>query len=354
MKTTEFHPEEINRCIEFVKNHLEESDDIDIRYYSPAGVPSLVALPQGITKPNILLNAHLDVVSLAEEVPYRSFVKDGKIIGPGVGDMKGELAILLEVFRNIHAEIPDASLGIAITSDEERGGEHGIKYLFEKEGVRCNLAIIPDSGSLNEITIEEKGVIHMVISAEGEAGHASRPWMVENPLERISDSIYQIRSCFKQMESDNDNWHPTFATTIIHTDNEAINRIPEKAEAHCDIRFPSPHTVDSVLSIIKSHLDEDMSLKLIVSSNPSHLSPDPLFVQITEEITGKPTTFFRAHGGSDARFISSLDIPVIMSRPIVGDTHSVHEWIDIDSMETLYHIYMKYLRKKLFKGDATL
>ena len=57
------------------------------------------------------------------------------------------------------------------------------------------------------------------------------------------------------------------------------------------------------------------------------------------------------HGGSDARFISGYGIPVIMSRPLVGNLHAENEWIEIASMDTLYHIYQRYLEKKLRPED---
>ena len=90
-----------------------------------------------------------------------------------------------------------------------------------------------------------------------------------------------------------------------------------------------------------------MDLEVLVSAEPTKVSPDPLFLTATEEITQKPVTLIREHGGSDARFICGYGIPVIMSRPYVGNLHAENEWIDIASMETLYRIYERYLEKKL-------
>jgi len=77
------------------------------------------------------------------------------------------------------------------------------------------------------------------------------------------------------------------------------------------------------------------------------LKPDPLFLKITEEITKKKVVEVRDHGGSDARFLSEKGIPVLISRPLVGQLHSEEEWIDIDSMVTFYRIYEAYITKKL-------
>jgi len=90
-----------------------------------------------------------------------------------------------------------------------------------------------------------------------------------------------------------------------------------------------------------------MKMATLVSAARTQLAPDPLYLSITEELTGKPVKLIREHGGSDARFIASHGIPVIMSRPFVGNLHAVNEWIDIDSMAMLYRIYEEYLRRKL-------
>ncbi len=345
--TTDAHPGDIERGLEFIQNHLDEIEGITIKTYRSNGVPSLLVLPENQAKPDVLLCAHLDVVSLPDDAKFRSTLKDGRIYGPGAGDMKGPLAILLEIFRDIHSRIPGASLGLLITTDEERGGQDGVEYLFRDVGLRCGLAIIPDSGSLNDITIEEKGTLHIAIRCHGPAGHACRPWLVDNPLERLTDRLREIKVFFEEWKQGDENWYPTFTITIIRTPNDASNRIPAHAEAICDVRFTPPFTRERMTGIIKEKLDKDMELEILVSAEPTSYSPDPLFLEQTKEITGKPVRLCREHGGSDARYLSFLGIPVVMSRPEVGDTHSEKEWIDIDSMVALYRIYAGYLEKKL-------
>jgi len=350
--STADRPEEIDRCMECVINHAEGAGAVTIHRYRQGGAPSTVLLPHDIASPQVLLLAHLDVVALPVDTLYRSEIRDGRIYGPGAGDMKGELAILLEVFRRIHEGYPGASLGLAVTSDEERGGAYGTRFLFEEVGLRCNTAIVPDSGALNEIAVEEKGTLHVKISIQGRAGHGSRPWLADNPLDRLMSAYGKIRSYFDGLKSAPDHWHPTCTFTVIQTPNRVPNRIPDSAEIICDIRFPPPFTAEQMLAEISARLDENMKMEPLVSAAPTHLAPDPLYLSITEEITGKPVKLIREHGGSDARFIAGYGIPVIMTRPFVGNLHAVDEWIDIASMETLYRIYEEYLRRKLRLGSG--
>lgn len=345
--STRDRPHDIMRALEFVINHVEGTPGLQICRYEDQGIPSLIIRPNGVDHPEVLLCAHLDVVPSATGHEFRSHIADDRIIGPGAGDMKGELAILMEVFRSLHDSHPGISLALVLTSDEEQGGDHGMRFLFDTVGLRCGTAIIPDSGSLNEITVEEKGILHLRIRADGMAGHASRPWLVNNPVDRLLDTLHSLRAHFNRFADGPDHWYPTLTTTVMRTPSQVANRIPEFADATCDIRFPSPHTSAEVLAIVESHLEPQVQVETIIVAEPVELSPDPLYLKVTEEITGQRVRLIREHGGSDARFVCKHGIPVIMSRPFVGDLHSEREWIDIVSMEKLHRIYCRYLEAKL-------
>jgi succinyl-diaminopimelate desuccinylase len=345
--STADRPEEIDRGMEFVINHAETSDLITVHRYRAGGAPSIVLLPKSAPTPAVLLLAHLDVVSLPVGTEYSSALRDGKIYGPGAGDMKGELAILLEVFRVIHERHPGASLGLAVTSDEERGGDHGTRYLFEQVGLRCGTAIIPDSGTLHEIAVAEKGTLRLKIHARGSAGHGSRPWLADNACERMLGALGRIRIYFDTFEDGDSHWHPTCAVTIWETPNRVANRIPAFATVTLDVRFPPPFTVAQMSSNIRELLDEQMDMEVVISAEPNSMTPDPLYFDVTEEITGQPARMIHEHGGSDARYIAQFGIPVIMTRPYVGRLHANDEWVDITSMETLYRVYERYIERKL-------
>jgi succinyl-diaminopimelate desuccinylase len=333
-----------------VRNHLEEVPGLEITMYESNGYESLVALPAGVSRPDVLLCGHLDVVHHPEPDSYRSEVRDGKIFGPGAGDMKGQVAVMIELIRNMGRECPELSVGVAITSDEERGGEHGVKYLVEDVGLRCGVAIIPDGGSLNEIIVEEKGIIHLRLVAEGVSAHAARPWLAVNALERLAAAITRIRAYFSEFEPSSvdpedteTHWFATCSETMIETPNDSPNRIPESASAVLDIRFVPPLTHEGILAKIDTLLGEGVCAEPIVIAEPTHLSPDPDFAKVTSEVTGQQTRLVRSSGGSDGRFFSAQGIPVLLSRPYVGNLHGRDEWIDIDSMVSYFDICRSYI-----------
>jgi len=349
IESTDDLPGERRRCFELVRHHLDEVPGLSLRMVENGGYESLLAFPEGIDVPVVLLCGHLDVVKHIGPGSYRSEIRDGRIYGPGAGDMKGQLAIMIELIRHLGREHPRLSIGLAITSDEERGGEHGVQFLVEEAGVRCGVAVIPDGGSITDITVEEKGIIHLRVTTTGSPAHAARPWLGENALEHLTAGIERVRASFHEQWPDNvdpvdtsTHWFPTCTLTILSTPNDSPNRIPGEAEAVLDIRFVPPETSESMLERVRDLLGEGMTAEPIVCAEPTHLAPDPRFLKITGEVTGTEASEVRASGGSDGRFFCSQGIPVLLSRPRVGNLHGRDEWIEIESMLDYFEICRRY------------
>jgi len=347
--STDSRPQARAECFAYCRGRLEGLHGIEIREYESNGYTALVAVPQGLKVPEILLVGHLDVVEHADPEVYRATVKDGRIWGPGAGDMKGQCAIILELFVRLQNEHPGLPFGIALTSDEERGGEDGVRFLFEEIGLRCGVAIVPDGGSLNAVTSEEKGILQLRLTASGKEGHGAAPWLASNALLSLAQAITALCAHFKTLEvaASTDHWYPTCSPTICHTPNPTVNCIPAVAEAVVDIRFPAPHTGESIHAMVKQVMGHAVTTEVITSAVPTQLVPDERYLRITEEITGKPVRLHRASGGSDALYISQYGIPVVLSSPIVGQLHREDEWIDLASMETYYRICERFILEKV-------
>ncbi|MFT5468549.1 MAG: succinyl-diaminopimelate desuccinylase [Verrucomicrobiales bacterium] len=346
IESTNAKPERRAECFRWLRNHLDQLPGLELTMRESGNYESLLALPKGVEAPEILLCGHIDVVEHPEPGAYEPTVKDGRIFGPGAGDMKGQVVIMLELMRRIHRAHPGASVGLALTSDEEIGGEHGVRFLVEELGLRCGVAIIPDGGSLTNITVEEKGVIHLLAQCQGESAHAARPWLGDNALERLCDRLAELRAWFNELKSADSNWYPTCVVTVIDTPNMSPNRIPERASAVLDIRFPPGQSAEQLLARIGEIVGPEIELEPIITAEPTHLDPDPLFIEATREVAVE-ANLVRASGGSDSRFFAPLGIPVMLSRPNVGNLHGRDEWIEIDSMLDYFEICCRYLESRL-------
>jgi succinyl-diaminopimelate desuccinylase len=130
---------------------------------------------------------------------------------------------------------------------------------------------------------------------------------------------------------------------LLNTSNTSVNRIPSSAEAVLDIRFTLPLTTEKVLALVHDETGGQVIAEPIISAEPTHLSPDPAFVEVTSRVTNTTAELVRSSGGSDARFICKHGIPALISRPLVGELHSEDEWIDIGSMVTYHRICEEYI-----------
>lgn len=347
VRSTADNPEGLRHAIRLIRSHVEDIPGIRVENHESGGLPSFVALPRSAEMAEVMLVAHADVVEGPSEHFY-PVVDNGRLYGRGAGDMKGQIAILVELFRNVLTRNPDIPLGLMITTDEESGGEHGVGYLLGEAGYRCKQAIIPDSGRLNEIVVVEKGLISGRIVARGRSGHSSRPWYGENAVHRLMRNLNRVLEHFDALaeKATEDRWHPTISANILHTDNHTINLVPDRAEATVDLRYTEDQTAEEMVRMVNDLLDADTEFVPDIMAEPLRTEADPLFLEVTEKVTGEKAVVKKEHGGSDGRYFTRLGIPVLMSRPEVGGLHSNHEWIDIASMVSYYEVAETYLERR--------
>jgi succinyl-diaminopimelate desuccinylase len=351
VRSTADNPEGLAHGIRLIQSHVEDIPGVVVDSYISNGLPSFVARPATVDVVDTMMVAHVDVVEAHPNLFY-PVVEGRRLYGRGSGDMKGQIAIITELFKDILQSIPNAPLGLMITTDEESGGENGVNHLLNRMGVRCAQAIIPDSGTLNELVVGEKGLISGRIVATGKAGHSSRPWNAENAVHRLVNNLDTVCRHFADMANGSDipHWHPTLSVNILKTENQTMNLVPDSAEATVDLRYTEAHNAKEMVDMVNDMLDPHTRFSADIIAEPLHTVPDRAFLAATEAIIGEPCREVQEHGGSDGRYFTQIGIPVIMSRPLVGGLHSDHEWIDIDSMVTYYRILHRYLSER-FGGD---
>jgi acetylornithine deacetylase/succinyl-diaminopimelate desuccinylase family protein len=127
--------------------------------------------------PTVALNAHLDTVPVDESrwsyAPFGAEVEDGRIWGRGARDSKGRVAAYTLAARALEESgmVPDdATVVLAITCDEETGGEAGPGYVLESGAIDPDYAVV--EGSVDGVGYAAAGVLHPEVTVTGEASHA--------------------------------------------------------------------------------------------------------------------------------------------------------------------------------------
>ena len=129
----------------------------------------------------LLLIAHLDTV-FEPDSPFQRFTREGDIArGPGVGDNKGGIVIILAALRAMKAAgtLKDANIVVALTGDEEEAGSPRsiARADLIAEGKRADVAL--DFEGLVRIDGKDMGSIARrssntwTLTTRGQTGHSS-------------------------------------------------------------------------------------------------------------------------------------------------------------------------------------
>jgi acetylornithine deacetylase/succinyl-diaminopimelate desuccinylase-like protein len=182
-------------AIRVVKEILEKAGfpagQIKIVESAPGRVNLVARLKGDGSQRPLLLSGHVDVVPVERDKwsrdPFGGEVIDGVVWGRGALDMKGFLAIYLQVFlMAFRQKLPmKRDLILAAIADEEAGMIHGSRFLVEQHrdlidaeyGMTEGGAMTVHFGKVRvyPIQVAEKQVCWLRMRTAGEPGHGSMP-----------------------------------------------------------------------------------------------------------------------------------------------------------------------------------
>jgi acetylornithine deacetylase/succinyl-diaminopimelate desuccinylase-like protein len=160
--------------------------------------------------PSLALTGHTDVVPADardwRRPPFAAEVDDdGYLWGRGAIDMKGHTATNAVALATLAREgfRPRGDLVLIAQADEEDGSEAaGMQWLVEaRPDLRVDYAIdegggeripLADGGVAVTIGVAEKACLPVLVTALGEAGHASTPHLAANAVPRLATLIGRI------------------------------------------------------------------------------------------------------------------------------------------------------------------
>jgi succinyl-diaminopimelate desuccinylase len=196
-------------CARFIGDDLERRG-YAVEYIEAAGRPehtarhprvNVVGTRRGGPGPVVHLNGHVDVVPPGDGWtvdPFAGVVRDGRIYGRGVCDMKAGLAAAVfaaEAIARAGVTAP-GTIEISGTVDEESGGFAGVAYLAERGRIaagRTSCVIIPEPLNVDRICIGHRGVYWCEVTAHGRIAHGSMPFLGASAIDgmtRFLDAIH--------------------------------------------------------------------------------------------------------------------------------------------------------------------
>lgn len=321
----------------------------DIREFKSKKYSSLIITAQKTTKPRIMLVGHMDVAKAGNDM-FIPKIKNNRMYARGVYDMKFALACYLRLLSELEEDALKYDFGVMITTDEECGGENGVKYLLDR-GYGCDVAVLPDGGENWQMEKAAKGVWSLVVKSYGKSAHPSMPWLGINAVEVLMDYLRKLQQKFKKEPCrDPLHVHSTMDINEFNTGHTGDN-IPDYAEAMVDIFFTDEKECENIMKgendLRKEYPEIKLSNILLrpsikIDTNNRYANE---FYRSARELYGiKKKTFF-AHGTSDAHYFIERGIPVIETRPNGGGFHGDDEWIDLFDLERFYNVLKRFIEK---------
>jgi succinyl-diaminopimelate desuccinylase len=199
----------------------------------------------------VLLAGHLDTVPAQDNRPGR---REGDTVhGLGAADMKGAVAIMVELALSGLADRANVDVGYVFFGREELPfKDSALSRLLEREaGLRTADAVIVGEPTANAIHAGCLGNINATWTFPGTSGHSARPWSADNAIHRAAagiDALAQIPA--EPCEFDGLRFTQVVSVTRI-SGGIADNVIPDRAVAHVNLRYAPGTTPEEAEALLR-------------------------------------------------------------------------------------------------------
>lgn len=287
----------------------------------------------------LMLAGHTDTVPANGN--ERARVDDGTVQGLGAADMKGGLAVMLELA--LATEAPAVDLTFVFYACEEV--EQRFSGLLEIEAAEPAL-LAADAAVLGEptaVAVEAgcQGVLRVRATVRGTRAHTARPWVGRNAIHRLAPLLSRCAS-FEGRRPVLDGCEYREALQVVEVGGGvAGNVVPDEARVLVDHRLAPDRTVSEAYAAVASYLAPALdsasgdTLELVSSAAPAAPSlGHPLLAALVASSGAAPRAKL---GWTDVSFFSARGIPAANFGP--GDpllAHTAGEHVDAAQLESAY------------------
>jgi acetylornithine deacetylase/succinyl-diaminopimelate desuccinylase-like protein len=319
---------------------------VELREVLP-GRPNVVAHWPAPGKPRLLLAPHTDTVSVGgmSIAPFSGELRDGRVWGRGASDTKGPMAAMLWALRESRGRLAELSHEIWFAGlMSEEADQHGSRALATEE--EFAFVIVGEPTGLDAVH-KHKGSAFLNLRTRGRAGHASRPDLGENAIDKMLDVLAVVRSEFAAEFAEQRDPVLGASTLSIGTikGGTKTNVIPDLCEASVDMRFVPAHFRPEIIERFAARL-RLVCPDLEVSANPApplHTDPAHPLIALLGECGAKPVG---APWFCDACFFAERGMPAIALGPgSIEQAHTKDEWIAVADLEKGADFFGRFLRR---------
>lgn len=214
------------------------------------------------TIPGILLSGHSDVVPVEGQAwsvdPFSATLVEDKLFGRGGCDMKGFIAVALNLMLSLADKPLARPVHLAVSFDEELGclGVKDMLLHLQHLKVEPLLCIVGEPTEMN-IALGHKGKAAYRVHCCGEEAHSSRAPLSVNAIYLACDFIAKLRELqqqFKVRGARDDEYDIPYSTVHVGKieGGKAINIVPQSCQFDFEIRHLAQDDLDKELTTLFS------------------------------------------------------------------------------------------------------
>jgi len=241
--------------------------------------------PRSDGHPLVVLAGHLDTVPEQDNLPGR--LDGGVVHGLGASDMKGGVAVMIELARWIAEESPGlgADVGLVMFGKEELSMEESpLPELFDSidDVTRGDLAVVlePTDGLLH---IGCLGHLRALVVYDGVAGHSARLWLAENAIGTAIEGLRPVVELEpRRAEIGGVEFVEVVSPTQIHG-GVATNVIPDRVEVTLSYRYPPDRSPEEAEEFLQRLVGENGRIEEVANSPAARVVVDTPLVRRLRE-----------------------------------------------------------------------
>lgn len=294
----------------------------------------------GDGKGGLVLAGHGDTVPYDEggwdSDPFALTEIDGRLHGLGTADMKGFIALAVELASTLKTRELKRPIHIVVTPDEE-SRMAGARLLVERGCPEAEYCIIGEPTDLTPVYMH-KGVMMEAVRVLGATGHSSDPDRSPNALEGMTQVLNALLTWRDELRQHTNQAfsvpYPTLNLGRLQGGDNP-NRICGEAELHLDLRPLPGMTLRELREELRRRVETVLAgtrfryeiFSLFDGIEPFGGQIDGPLVSMTSEASGK-----RAQAvsfGTEAGFFSAMGMETVVIGPgRIEQAHRPNEYLE--------------------------
>jgi succinyl-diaminopimelate desuccinylase len=291
-------------------------------------------------KPLVLLAGHTDTVPAQDNLPGR--IESGAVHGLGSTDMKGGLAVMIELAQWAAQADLAFDLGLLFFPREEVGPDQNpLPALFEATPVVDEAAlVICLEPTDNTLQLGCLGNLVASVVFEGRAAHSARPWLGINAVELAFEGLRGIFGLEPvDVEVEGLVFREVLSITQIHG-GIATNVIPARCEVILNFRYAPTRTMPEAEARVRELIGRE--LEIVQHSPAAHVALRSPLVERLRDVGSfevQPKQAWTNVADFAARGLDAVNLGPGATRY----AHAVDEQVSIAELARTYEALQRFL-----------